>query len=98
MKVVAIAKPKKEMLMSLPPDKQQELIKITKEVNKKWKDEKKVIASYISPTSGYTFAILDYDSAEEWMKDLMSNPLFNYYDQEIHPVVDYDSAMKIYGF
>jgi muconolactone delta-isomerase len=96
MKILSIGK-QKESLLSLPPDKQKELMDATIKTNKKWKDEGKIVATYISPTSGYVFAILDYDTAEEWMKDLMSNPIFNYYEQETHPIVDFDDAMKIYG-
>ena len=96
MKILAIGK-QKESLLSLPPDKLKELMEATVKTNKKWKDEGKIVATYISPGSGHVFAILDYDTTEEWMKDLMSNPIFNYYDQETYPVVDFDDAMKIYG-
>jgi hypothetical protein len=96
MKILAIGK-QKESILSLPPDKQKELMDATIKTNKKWKDEGKVIATYVSPGSGYVFAILNYETSEEWMKDLMSNPLFNYFEQETYPVVDFDDAMKIYG-
>jgi len=97
MKVMAIAKPK-ESLLSLPPDKMKELMETTLETNKKMRGEGKVVAGYISPTSGYVFVILDYNDAEEWMKDKMSSPILNFYDQETYPVVDWDNAMKIAGF
>jgi hypothetical protein len=96
MKILAIGKPK-ESLLSLPPDKQKELMEASLETNKKMRSEGKVIANYISPTSGYAFTILNYDTAEEWMKDIMSSPILNYYDQETYPVVDFDDAMKIAG-
>ena len=96
MKILAIGKPK-EALLSLPPDKRKELTEATIKTNKKWKDEGKIIATYISPGAGYVFALLNYDTAEEWMKDLVSNPLLSYYEQEIYPVVDFDDAMKIAG-
>lgn len=96
MKIMAIGK-QKESALSLPPDKLKELTELTVKTNKKWKDEGKIIATYISPGSGHVFAILEYDTAEEWMKDLASNPLLNYYDQETYPIVDFDSAMKIAG-
>ena len=96
MKILAIGKPKEAML-SLPPDKLKELRGTTIKTQKKWMDEGKVGATYISPGSGYIFAILNYDSAEEWMKDMMSNPLLNFYDQETYPIVEFDDAMKIAG-
>jgi hypothetical protein len=96
MKILSIGKPK-ESLLSLPPDKQKELMEATLETNKKMRGEGKVIANYISPTSGHVFTILNYDTAEEWMKDIMSSPILNYYDQETYPVVDFDDAMKIAG-
>lgn len=96
MKILAIGKPK-ESLLSLPSDKRKELTETTIKTNKKWKDEGKIVATYVSPGSGYVFAILDYDTTEEWMKDLMSNPLLSYYEQETYPVVDFDNAMKIAG-
>ena len=96
MKILSIGKPK-ESLLSLPPDKQKELTEASLKTNKKMRGEGKVIANYISPTSGYVFTILDYDTTEEWMKDIMSSPILNYYDQETHPVVDFDDAMKIAG-
>jgi hypothetical protein len=96
MKILSIGKPK-EAILSIPPDKQKELTKLTQETSKKWRDEGKIVDAYISPTSGYIFVILDYDNAEDWMKDIMSDPILNYYDQETHPVVGWDDALKIYG-
>ena len=96
MKILAIGK-RKDSLLSLPPDKQKELMEVTVKTNKKWRDEGKIIATYISPGSGKIFAILNYDTTEEWKKDIISNPALSYYDQEIYPIVEYDDAMKIYG-
>ena len=97
MKILAIGKPK-EALLSLPPDKRKELMEASLETNKKMRSEGKVIASYSSPTSGYVFVILNYNTAEEWMRDLMSSPILNYYEQETYPVVEFDDAMKMAGF
>ena len=96
MKILAIGKPK-ESLVSLPPDKRKELLEASLETNKKMKGEGKVIAGYICPTSGYVFSGFEYDTTEEWMKDIMSSPILNYYDQETYPVVDFDDAMKMAG-
>jgi hypothetical protein len=97
MKILSIGKPK-ESLLSLPPEKRKELTEASRKTNKKMRSEGKVIASYYAPTSGYIFVILNYDTTEEWMKDLMSSPVLNYYDQETFPVVEFDDAMKIAGF
>ena len=96
MKILSIGKPK-ESLLSLPPDKRRELLEASLETNKKMKGEGKVVANYISPTSGYVFSVFEYDTAEGWMKDIMASPILDYYDQETHPVVDFDDALKIYG-
>jgi hypothetical protein len=60
-------------------------------------DKGKILAQYYSPTSQYIFVIVDYDSTEEWMKDLASNPVMTYYDQETYPIVDLFEALKISG-
>jgi muconolactone delta-isomerase len=96
MKILSIGKPK-ESLLSLPPDKRRELMEATLETNKRLRDEGKIVNGYVSPGSGYIFVILDYDSTEEWMKDLNASPILNYYDQETYPVVGWDDAMKISG-
>ena len=96
MKILSICKPK-EALLSLPPDTQKELLTASVEVNNRLRDEGKVVDAYVSPTAQYIFVILEYDSAEEWMKDLNTMPLLNYYDQETYPVVGWDDAMKISG-
>jgi muconolactone delta-isomerase len=95
MKILAIAKPK-ELLFSLPPETQTQLVKESTEPTKKLKEKGKILAQYYSPTSRYVFAIVDYDDAGEWMKDLASNPAMTYYDQEIYPIVDLLDAIKEY--
>jgi hypothetical protein len=96
MKILSIGKPK-ESRLSLTPDKVKELMEASLETMKKMRGEGKIVADYICPTSEYVFTILEYDTAEEWMKDIMSSPILNYYDQETYPVVDFEDAMKIAG-
>lgn len=96
MKILTIGK-QKQSFLSLPPDKQKELMAASLETTKKIKSEGKVIATYISPGASRIFAILNYDTTEEWMKDLMASPILNYYEQETYPIVDFDDAMKITG-
>lgn len=96
MKILSIGKPK-ELLFSLPPETQKQLTEAAEESTKQLKDKGKILAQYYSPTSQYVFVILDYDNTEDWMKDLMSNQIMTYYDQEIYPIVDLEDALKIVG-
>ena len=96
MKILSIGKPK-ESLLSVPPEKRRELMEASLETNKKMRDEGNLISAYVSPGSGYIFVILNYDTAEEWMKDIAASPVLNYYDQETYPIVEFDDAMKIAG-
>jgi muconolactone delta-isomerase len=94
MKILTIARPK-DLLLSLPEETRTQMAKGSVEPTKKMKDKGKVLAHYYSPTSRYVIAIVDYDDAEEWMKDLMSNPVMAYYDQDIYPIVDLGEAVKL---
>jgi len=85
------------LLFSLPPETQTKLVKEAIEPTKQLMDKGKILAQYYSPTSRYVFAIVDYDDTEEWMKDLASNPVLTYYDQEIYPIVDLLDAIKAAG-
>jgi muconolactone delta-isomerase len=96
MKILSIGKPK-ESLLSIPQETRMKMVKESIEPTKQLKDKGKVLAQYYSPTSQYVFVILDYDDAGEWMKDLMSNPIMTYYDQEVYPIVDLFDALKIDG-
>ena len=96
MKILSIGKPK-ELLFSLPPETQKQLTEAAEESTKQLKDKGKILAQYYSPTSQYVFVILDYNDAEEWMKDLSSNPAMTYYDQDVYPIVDLLDALKAAG-
>ena len=95
MKMLSIGKPK-EALLTLDPETSKKQTLAAKESTKELREKGKILAQYYSPTSRYVFAILDYDSAEEWMKDLTSNQVMNYYDQEVYPIVDLMEAIKEY--
>jgi muconolactone delta-isomerase len=96
MKILAIGKPK-DLLFSLPQETQMKLVKESIEPTKQMKEKGKIIAQYYSPTAQYVFAIVDYDDAGEWMKDLNANPAMTYYDQEVYPIVDLFDALKTAG-
>jgi muconolactone delta-isomerase len=94
MKILTIAKPR-ESIFSLSAETSQQMLEASIEPTKKMKDKGRILAHYYSPTSGCVIAIVDYDDAEEWMKDLRSNPIMTYYDQEIYPIVDLEEALKV---
>jgi muconolactone delta-isomerase len=96
MKILSIGKPK-ESLLSMPQETQVQMVKEGIESTKQLKDKGKILAQYYSPTSRYVFVVVDYDSAEEWMKDLALNPIMTYYDQEVYPIVDLFDALKVAG-
>jgi hypothetical protein len=96
MKILSIGKPK-ELLFSLPPETRKQFMEAATEQTKQLIDKGKILAQYYSPTSQYIFVILDYDNAEDWMKDLMSSPILSYYDQETYPIVDLSDALKAAG-
>ena len=96
MKILSIGKPK-DLLLTLPQETRAQLTKEAIEPTKKLKDEGKILAHYYSPTSQYVIVIVDYDSTEEWMKDLMANPVMAYYDQEVYPIVDLADAINTAG-
>ena len=96
MKMLSIGKPK-EALLTLDPETSKKQTLAATESTKELREKGKILAQYYSPTSRYVFAILDYDSAEEWMKDLTSNQVMNYYDQEVYPIVDLMEALKLAG-
>jgi len=96
MKILAIGKPK-ESLLSIPQETRIQMVKEGIESTKQLKDKGKILAQYYSPTSQYVFVILDYDDAEEWMKDLALNPVMTYYDQDVYPIVDLLDALKAAG-
>ena len=79
MKLLSIGRPK-EALLSLSPEKNQQLMKTALEQAKQLKEKGKVLAQYSSPTSGYIFTILEYNNAEEWMKDIQSIEALRYID------------------
>jgi hypothetical protein len=94
MKFLAIGKPK-DMLTMLPPATLKQLIETTQASNDKLKKEGKLLEGYGSP-AGCIAVILEYNSAEEWMKDQRANPILGYYDQEIYPLADMEDVVKGY--
>jgi len=96
MKILSIGKPK-DALLSVPPETRAKMVKESTEASKPLIDKGKILAQYYSPTSQYVFAIVDYDDAGEWLKDLASIQTMNYYDQEVYPIVDLLDAIKMAG-
>jgi hypothetical protein len=94
MKFLAIGRPKDTLTM-LPPATLKQLVEATMAANKQLKKEGKILEGYGSP-AGCIAVILEYKSAEEWVKDQRANPILNYYDQEIYPLADMDEVVKGY--
>ena len=49
--------------------------------------EGKILELYVSPLN-YSVVILNYDSADEWVKDQRNIPGINYYEWEAYPLAD----------
>lgn len=94
MKILTVAKPK-DPIFSLSPEQSKKMLEASIEPTKRMKEKGRVLAHYYVPTSGYVIAIVDYDDAEEWMKDLRSNPIMAYYEQEVYPIVDLEESVKL---
>jgi hypothetical protein len=93
MKILAIGRPK-DPLLALSPSMMKQLLEPSIAAMKKQKAQGTVLASYYSPAKNCSITILNYDKAEEWMKDLMDIPIMTFYDQEIYPLVDMEDAAK----
>ena len=94
MKFLAIAKPKDSATM-LPPAVTRQLLEMAMAVMGQLKKAGKLLEYYSSPV-GCLLVILNYNNAEEWVKDQISMPLLTYYDQEIYPLADGDQMMKAF--
>jgi hypothetical protein len=92
MKFLSILK-QKEVMLTLPPAVGKQLIKASMAGMKQLKKEGKLLESYSSP-SGLGVVILNYNSADEWIKDQNLIPLLTYYSQEIYPLADMEDTMK----
>jgi hypothetical protein len=92
MKFLALLK-QKEVMLTLPPAVGRQLIEASMAGMKQLKKEGKLLESYSSP-SGLGAVILNYNSADEWIKDQNLIPLLTYYSQEIYPLADMEDTMK----
>jgi hypothetical protein len=94
MKFLAIGRPKDTLTM-LPPATLKQLLEATMATNNQMRKEGKLLEGYGSP-AGCIAVILEYKTAEEWVKDQIASPLLSYYDQEIYPLADMEEVVKGY--
>jgi len=94
MKFLGICKPKDSVSM-LPPAVARQLLEMSLAGMNQLKKAGKMLEGYASP-AGCFAVILEYKSAEEWLKDQTMVPILTYYTQELYPLADMDEAMKSY--
>jgi hypothetical protein len=94
MKFLSIGRPK-DTLTTLPPATLKQLVEATMASMDKLKKEGKMLEGYGSP-AGCIAVILEYNSAEEWVKDQRANPILSYYDQEIYPLAEMEEVVQGY--
>ena len=92
MKFLSISKAKDSASM-LPPAVARQLLEMSIAGINQQKKQGKVLEFYYSP-AGYAIVILDYKSAEEWVKDQNMLPILSYYTHEIYPLADGEESMK----
>lgn len=86
MKILCIAKPTEAMRM-LPPEVQLNLFESFVEVAVQQREERKILELYSTPI-GYSVAVLNFDSADEWVESQKDIPILNYMEFEIYPLAD----------
>ena len=92
MKILCIGKPT-EAFRALPPNISLQLLESFMQVAIKQKEERKILEFYASPI-GYSVVILDYESADEWVRDQKDIPIINYYEFEAYPLADGFETVK----
>ena len=92
MKILCIAKPT-EAFRALPPDISLQHLVSFQAVATQQREERKILELYVTPI-GSSVVILDYETADEWVKDQRNIPLLNYYEFEIYPLADGFEAVK----
>jgi hypothetical protein len=92
MKILVIAKQKDSAIL-VPPAVFRQLLEISMAGIAQMKKAGKLLDFYFSPL-GYSIVILNYNTAEEWQKDMGLMPLLSYMDFESYPLADGNEAMK----
>ena len=92
MKFLAICKPKDSLTM-LTPAVTRPLTEAAFAFMNQSKKAGKLLEYYYSP-AGCIIVMLNYNTAEEWVKEQFMMPILNYYSQEIYPLSNGDEAMK----
>ena len=76
MKILCIGKPT-EAFRALPPNISLQLLESFQEVAIKQREENKILDFYATPI-GYSIVILNYENADEWVRDQKEIPIINY--------------------
>jgi hypothetical protein len=92
MKFLSISKAKDSASM-LPPTVARQLLEMSAAGINQQKKLGKVLEFYYSP-AGYAIVILEYKSAEEWVKDQNMIPILSYYDSVVYPLAEGEEALK----
>jgi hypothetical protein len=93
LKFLTIAKMKDSTLM-LPPSV---LVSIFEASLSAWEQQRKagkLLDFYYSPASGHIIGFLNYDNADQWMKDQIMLPILMYYDYQTYALANYDEYIK----
>jgi hypothetical protein len=94
MKFLSISKPKDTATM-LPPAVTRQLLEMSMVAIGQLKKAGKLLEYYYSPV-GCIVVILNYNNAEEWVKDQLSMPILTYYDNELYPLADGNESTKAF--
>jgi hypothetical protein len=94
MKFMSVTRPKDTVSM-LPPAVTRQLLEASMAAINQLKKAGKILEFYYSPV-GCSVVILNYNNAEEWIKEQLMLPILTYYDQEIYPLADGNESMKAF--
>jgi hypothetical protein len=92
MKFLGLIK-QKEVALTLPPAVVRQLIEVSLAGMNQLKKAGKYLEGYYSP-AGLGMVILNYNNADEWVKDQNLVPMLQYYEQELYPLADMEESFK----
>jgi hypothetical protein len=94
MKFLVISKAKDTLTM-VPPAVTRQLLEASMAAINQFKKAGKILDYYYSPV-GCVVVILNYNNADEWVKDQVAMPILTYYDNEIYPLADGNESVKAF--
>jgi hypothetical protein len=88
LKIMSISRPK-STLATLPPTVLKQLMEASTAAIQQYHKEGRILEYYYSPVgAGCSIVILDYKNADDWMKDIATIPMLNYFENDIYPLAD----------